>query len=339
MKGQTKIMTSLTITHLRFDCVATTTLKLGRAQVGDRLRNALASVMLRTICPERERGRTPTAEHVEHCPVCWLLAAEMDPGEVRRAYTLVPPLPAPDLLEPGERFSFVLTLVGRGQHFLPYFVLAVPEMGRSGVGPGRGQFELEAIWAVNPLTGAVQPVVEPGSRVVRVPEVALGWGEVAQAAERLDASLDGDALRVRFHTPTRLVAGDALVKMPDFGVFFQRLLERIDQLGQQFAGELPRAREEVAAFQNWSNQVRLVDAQTRWLEVKGWSGRRQQENWLSGFVGTATYRTGEWEPLLPWLVLGQAVQVGKFTVKGNGLFEIVPRGGEAGYWQRGMAAR
>ena len=42
------------------------------------------------------------------------------------------------LYKPGERFEFGLTLFGRALQFLPYFVLAVPEMGRLGVGPGRG---------------------------------------------------------------------------------------------------------------------------------------------------------------------------------------------------------
>ena len=76
--------TMLRITHLRFDCVARQTIKLGREMAGDRLRNGLASVVLQAVCPERKRGREPTPEHAVICPACWLLAANIDPGEVRR---------------------------------------------------------------------------------------------------------------------------------------------------------------------------------------------------------------------------------------------------------------
>ena len=52
--------TNLTLTHLRFDVVARGTVRLGGADAGNRLRNALAGVMLRAVCPERERGRVPS---------------------------------------------------------------------------------------------------------------------------------------------------------------------------------------------------------------------------------------------------------------------------------------
>lgn len=322
--------TPLTLLHLRFDLIARTPIKLGRERAGDRLRNALAAVMLRTVCPEMAVGRRPAPAHVATCPACWLLAAEVDPGQVRRAYSLVPPLPPLDIVAPGERFSFVLTLFGDGIGFLPYFILAVPEMGRVGVGPGRGRFDLEAVWAVDPFAPRFEPVVEPGSLVVRVPQTTVGWAQVEAAAARLRPLLaDGADLPLRFLTPTRLVEGDALIKQPDFGVFFQRLLHRIDQVAGQFAGAPRRDPAEVAALHALADQVRLVDARARWVELWSWSGRTQRKSPMGGFVGHASYRAAEWADLLPWLLLGQGLQVGKLTVKGNGAFEIALAGG---YW-------
>jgi hypothetical protein len=76
-----------------------------------------------------------------------------------------------------------------------------------------------------------------------------------------------------------------------------------------------------------ADQVRLVDANTRYLDLWNWSGRQQQKSPVGGFVGTATYRTPDW---LSW---GQAVQVGKLTIKGNGAYEMVTPDG-SGYWQQ-----
>jgi len=49
-------------------------------------------------------------------------------------------------LEPGAVFDFHITLFGEAARYLPYFVLAVPETGRTGLGPGRGRFALKTIY-------------------------------------------------------------------------------------------------------------------------------------------------------------------------------------------------
>jgi hypothetical protein len=326
--------TPLTLTHLRFHLIARSPINLGGHQAGERLRDALASVMLRAICPETRRGQKPSPEHAAVCPACWLLAADVNPGEVRRVYSLVPPHPAVELVEPGERFSFVLTLFGQGFQYLPYFVLAVPEMGRVGVGPGRGRFDLESIQALNPLAGEVQAVLEAGENVVRVPDGRIDWETALTAARALYPALEenGGNLSLQFLTPTRLIESRALVKTPDFGVFFQRLLQRIDQLAQQHAGDQRRSPEQIESLHALADRVRMVDAQMAWVDIWGPSGRTGNRTPLGGFVGSATYRARDWEPLLPWLLLGQGVQVGKVTVKGNGVFQIILPG-IPGYWE------
>ena len=326
--------TSLTLTHLRFDAVACTPVKLGEQQAGERLRDALAQVMLRTVCPETHRTQKPSPEHAAACPACWLLAAEVDPGEVRRAYALVPPHPAPDLIAPGKAFSFVLTLFGQGFQYLPYFVLAVPEMGRIGVGPGRGQFELQAIWNMHPLSGQVEAVLRPGEKVVRVPQGRLDWQAVQEAANGWnEREHPGKSLKIQFLTPTRLVDDGCLVKSPDFGVFFRRLLQRIDQLGQQYAAEARRSPEEVTRLNSLADQVRLVEAEVGWVDLWGPSNRTGRPTPMGGFMGWASYRARDWKPLLPWLLLGQATQVGKLAVKGNGAYQLVLPG-RPGYWEQ-----
>ena len=52
---------------------------------------------------------------------------------------------------------------------------------------------------------------------------------------------------------------------------------------------------------------------------------------MGGFVGYAVYRSKDWNRLLPFLLLGQGVQVGKLTAKGNGVFQV-ERSEMRGYW-------
>ena len=324
----------LTLTHLRFDCIAQETVKLNDHRAGDYLRNALASVMLRSVCPETRRDEKPTPEHAAVCPVCWLLAAEIEPGRVHRAYALVPPIPPRQIISPGERFSFVLTLFGEdGFSFLSYLVLAVPEISRGGIGPGRGRFALDTIWASNPLTNQVEPVLLPGQNLVRVPELSINWDDIESATRVYLCAIKGDdTLTIYFQTPTRLVQAKKLLRAPDFGVFFRRLLKRIDELSGQFARQPRRPRDDIDFLHALADRVRLVDTKVRWVDLKSFSGRTRRHTPMGGFVGTATYHSLDWDTLLPWLILGQGTQVGKVTVKGNGVYEIMLPGVE-NYWQ------
>lgn len=332
----------LTTVRLRFHCQAESPLHLGGWQAGSNLRGALLNVMTRATCaassltpsPSPQSGRggkrlsgEELAAHTATCPVCWLVQAHEQPGQERRGYTVIPPLNGPEVLEAGQAFTFWITLFGEAVEYLPYFALAVPEAGRSGVGYGwpRGRFSLRQVWAERLLEDDWQVLAELG-HVFYPPEHPVGHGEVLGLAGRLSGQLEGQRARVKitFLTPLRLVEDQKLVKSPDFGVFFARLLERVDFLAKQFGGGYARPVEERERLWAAANRVRLVESQTRWVEVASGSARTGEKTWLSGLVGPAVYSTTleDWDVLFPWLVWGQLTQVGKDTAKGNGVFVV-----------------
>jgi CRISPR/Cas system endoribonuclease Cas6 (RAMP superfamily) len=108
----------------------------------------------------------------------------------------------------------------------------------------------------------------------------------------------------------------------------RRLLERLDALRGTYAGESPVPdREHLVAL---ADGVRLVQDFTHWLEVKSRSQRLSRATHVSGFVGMATYEAEPetWEALLPYLLWGQEVHVGKNATKGDGWYEVrVANGG------------
>jgi hypothetical protein len=324
----------LAITHLRFTCQAITPVDLPAYRAGGQLRGALGNVMRRAYCPEAcfGNGKPPTPEHVAVCPVCWLMAANEHPGEERRGYALWPPVAyaaqadrAAQPFAPGERFDFGLSLYGDTLRLLPYFLLTVAEVGREGVGLGRGTFALRQVCALDPLLGGQESVLAEGESLIHTPSLQVGAAQVQAATQRVLAQVGRTGrLGLRFHTPMRLVADEQLVKAPDFGVLFTRLLERIDQLERQYAGGGRRDEAERQGLLACANRVRLAEARTQWVEIRSGSTRRGEPSWISGFVGEASYLAPVevWQPLLPWLVWGQLTQVGKDVVKGNGAYQI-----------------
>lgn len=317
----------LTYLRLRFDCTVETITDLGGIRAGSNLRGALLNVMRRAVCDSPDSSEP---HHATQCPVCWLSAANERPGMERRGYTLTPPLPVTGRLPKGDRFAFHITLFGEALRYLPYFVLAVPEVGRSGVGPGRGRFKLDSIWAEYPL-GIDWPVLRPKEKLVCPPGQAADHAGILRAASSMLQAWPAElplgkplTARIDFLTPLRLIVDDRLLKSPDFGAFFAHVLRRIDDLAIQHAGAEQRSPEERQRLWNLANQVRLVESQASWEDVPSWSSRTGQQTWISGMVGPAWYVATRdvWHELLPWILWGEVTQVGKDTAKGNGVYRL-----------------
>lgn len=329
-------MTSLLFTHLRFTATAVTDVVLGGHYAGNNLRNALANTMLHATCPEQQRDLKPTAEHAARCPVCWLLAAEVDPGSVVRAYAVIPPQPPRQVVPAGEHFSFGLTLFGHGWRYFPYVVLAANEMGRGGVGSGRregkGRFRLEQIASMNPLNGLHNELLKRGETLVKIAPAPVSFADSKATASVLAECLaqNGGRLTIRFHSPLRLVEKGTTLRTADFAVLFKRLLYRIDDLSRQFAAGERRPAAQVMTFERLAERVTLLEDQTEWVELWSWSGRKQDRTPVGGLVGSVTYHAEDWDQLLPWLIFGQGTQLGKSTVKGLGVYSIVDL--RPGYW-------
>jgi len=328
----------LIVHHLWFTTEATTPIYLP-AESGSAIRGALVTALRQHFCPDAalrsESSRVEAdAEHRAICPVCWLIALEDASGErgqnVQRPYT-VEPLPLPTgRIEPGQPLAFGVSLVGRAINLFPYLILAVPEMGRFGLGQfdprqgSRGRFLLGAVNAINPLSGVQQPLLAGGTQV-QMPANPVTSPQIATAASALGEldRVQGNRLALRFHTPTRIVADSHLVRGPAFLPLFQRLLERVEGLVRYYtaweSGPVVPDREELLAL---ANRVETVVDETVWTEAISGSRRLGRATPVSGYRGRAVYRASDWRPLLPWLLWGQSLHVGKNAVKGDGWFTV-----------------
>jgi hypothetical protein len=201
------------------------------------------------------------------------------------------------------------------------------ENAEDGAGKRRGQCCLRRVWAVNPVTGEMTPVMMEGEKRVQVPDVPATEGDVAGLTTATVARMEERGrVRISFRTPTRIVEAGRLVKRPWLGPLMRRLIERLDALRGAYAGLPPLAeREQISAL---ADQVRLVEDRTQWTEVQSRSGRLGRSTWVSGYLGEATYETSRaaWEVLLPPLLWGQAAHVGKNATKGNGWYRLETRG-------------
>ena len=335
----------LTIHHLTFHCRAQEPI-LWHSFKGSAVRGAFADVLRRTFCPQGPgaSGREDADSlHAAVCPVCQLLAMPQEEdadGDLRRPYAVRPPLDKRTRYAADQPFAFTVTLFGGHLDYLPYLALGAEGMGTSGIGRKddrgrRGRFTIEAITSTNPLTKAIAMLMKPGERMVHAVTAAVDNAHVTTAAAELADRLQAadNRLTINFSTPTRLIKGQGKISAPEPFQLIKNMALRILDLSAQYGGGRPttdlqrngatgRALELKRDLFPCADAVALVNDETRWWDVSGYSGRLQQTQRLGGFIGSATYTAPDWGPLLPWLLWATQVQVGKNTVKGCGVFEL-----------------
>jgi CRISPR-associated endoribonuclease Cas6 len=246
-------------------------------------------------------------------PVAWLLRLEDDEKtggkDAPRPLALRPP---PTLN--AVQHTFTIALYGRGCDLTPMILSAADAMGGVGIGRGRQKTWLVAVNLRDPLTGQLTPLIDrQGKQIATLPLPTS-----PEVYTRFAALLASDSLTVRFITPTRIVAKGELCRQPTLRPWTQRLLERIRTMSELYADPVWIPFNDLLTA---ADHVVLVKDETRWQEL--WSHSRMDGMYkpLSGFVGTAHY-SGDVSALLPYLLVGQALQVGKNTIKGCGWYEI-----------------
>lgn len=314
-----QMMHGLTANQLRFVVRAEDTLAFG-TQPGSALRGALYSTLIDLFCDPN----MPDALSATH-PIHWLLAREDFAGErgenVPRPITAEPPK-GRNQFERGDTLVFGLTLIGGARDMLPYIVRAVAEMGKRGIGKGRGCYTLLSIKERCPLLDTERRLMQDNT--VQTPRLAVTPARVADSVD----SLRPDQMTLRFYTPTRLIADGHLVKQFDMVTFIKRIVERCQSLVTYYAESEVAVQRDAwqTLYQTLTESaasVAILRDQTRWVEA--YSGSKRQNRWtpISGFVGEVTI-AGDLRPLQPWILWGAVLHVGKNAVKGNGWYDVIP---------------
>jgi hypothetical protein len=313
-------MHDFTARHFAFLCEAITPIKLG-AQPGTAIRGALYHTMIAMFSPNDPVPNIPLD------PVRALLAAEDDSHtrgrDIPRAFSIEPPSSYAQI-EPKQRFSFGVSMFGKVDALMPYIFRAVPEMGKAGIGAGRGKFRLIRINETNPLNNTRRVIMQ--HRRINEPLLLITHQKIQEEA-RIRHS---DEVTLNFITPMRLIEGGRLVHKPKLAPLLRRLIERAQSLNEHYAPmpEVNATRERwkmewqrmSAIGDQIDEQAPLLD-ETEWINIESYSRARGRSTPIGGFVGKARWRIESLDVLI-WLLWGQSLHVGKNVAKGDGYFRV-----------------
>lgn len=260
-------------------------------------------------------------------------------------FVIEPPLDGRRTYAAGERLEFGLTLIGRGIDYLPYFIVAFEELGRTtGLGRARGKFRLAEVWGESRNGGPDDWITiyagerrllrddfrirtgaellpsndhDSRSRPFAVHDHAHDHSHVSAHAH--DHAHDHGSLTIEFLTPTRLKFENSLTSDLEFHILIRNLLRRLSVLSYFHCGR--RLDLDFKGLIERAKQVETVSRSLRWVDWERYSARQETTMLMGGFVGTAEFR-GALAEFVPLLKLGEVVHVGKGTVFGLGLFQL-----------------
>lgn len=218
----------------------------------------------------------------------------------------------------GELLTFELTLVGRGIDHLPHFIGVFRELGKTGLGRGRGKYHLVKVDAITPFASQnAESIYHSKDERLRTTDLDVTGLSVKDYA----ATLPGDQITLSFLAPTRLKRkGKWMFDGPPFDVLIRTLLSRISSLSYFHCGEEMQA--DFRDLVDRAAKVTIASSDTHWEDWERFSGRQKQRIKMGGLMGQVTYQ-GDLTPYLSLLALGELVHVGKGTVFGNGQYQII----------------
>jgi len=294
---------------------------------GSVLRGGFGSAFRRVACAQRARDCLGCLVRPV-CPYAYVFETSPPPDstvlrnlqDVPRPFVIEPPEDDRTEYAPGDELDFGLVLIGRGVEYLPFFIAAFKELGRTGIGPLRAGFELVRVEQVK---GSRRWQLYDGEHsphalsLEAVRQACVGRPEVQARA----TTLSQRSLRVEFITHTRLKADNEMRSRPDFEVLVRAALRRASSLAYFHHGVALDL--DYHAVIERARQVRIARDETRWVHWRRYSNRQNASMDLGGIIGAVEY-SGNLHPFGELLVLSEMVHIGKNATFGLGRIRVLP---------------
>lgn len=291
---------------------------------GSTLRGGFGHSFRRVCCTMRDQ-ECKTCMLNQTCPYAYIfetpkvngMEVQHQASNLPHPFVIEPPATEQTEFQAGDDFEIGLVLFGKSVSFLPYFVYTFDQMGRMGLGKGRGKFELTAVYAMNDLASQQKEQIYDSKS-----QMLNGNFKVWNLSDILTniSIAQVDTLAIQLVTPTRILHKNRLVRNIPYDLLIRTLLRRISLLGRihcESDWDLPYK----DILDHAINHVKLVNSNTSWYDWERYSNRQRTRMKMGGIVGTLSY-AGDLAPFMPLIVLGQFTHIGKNTTFGLGKYVV-----------------
>ncbi|MBI5326725.1 MAG: CRISPR system precrRNA processing endoribonuclease RAMP protein Cas6 [Deltaproteobacteria bacterium] len=232
---------------------------------------------------------------------------------IQHPFVIEPPLEKKTTYLPGETLLFNLLLIGRATEYLPYFIYTFDELGKLGIGKGRGKYELLEVKHLM-TDGRYEPIYSSNDRTLK------GSCNILTASDIMRAKKENiKTLRLNFLTPLRIISDGDLVVDFKFHHLIRSLLRRVSTLSYFHCGK--RLELDFKGLIERAEKIETVSSELKWYDWERYSARQDVRMKMGGLIGKIDFK-GNMEEFMPLIRLGEFIHAGKGTSFGLGKYEI-----------------
>jgi len=298
---------------------------------GNTLRSGFGAQLRSLVCIHRSADGARDTAVCERCPLqkacIYDYFYNSHPREDGRVLRKQSDIPRPFVFDPplagrhsaGSAADFRFTLIGKGVEHLPYFLLAIRNLGESGMSRGYrlgyGKFRIESVDCIG--FGTRNNIFSGDTVFNRA--IPMSYQKMLKAS----SEHRGD-LTLRFTTPAQIKEVDRFTAAPSFRGLISRLLFRANALAEFYGSGMLYDNEQVLAILGTCRQVSIARASTEEIRTRRYFHKQKmkKQNLPPFFVGEITYRGEFPREIMALLELGRLIHVGKMATFGNGMYEV-----------------
>ena len=299
---------------------------------GNTLRSGFGAHLRSLVCAQRAGAGGQDAAGCEDCPLQRVCVYDYfynsSPPEGVKVLRKQSDIPRPFVFDPpisgrhsaGSATDFRFTLIGRGVEYLPYFLLALRNLGESGMSKGYrlgyGKFHIETVDSIG--YGTRNNIFSGDTVFNRA--ISLSYQEMLKGS----AEHRGD-LTIRFLTPAQIKEDDRFTAAPSFRGLMSKMLFRANALAEFYGSGMLYDNEQVLALLGACRSVSIVRAKTEEIRAERYFHKQsmKKQHLPPFFAGEITYQGEFPQEIMALLELGRLIHVGKMATFGNGMYEIV----------------
>ncbi len=230
-------------------------------------------------------------------------------------FVIEPPLTGMTRFNTGDLFDFNIILFGEVNKKISYFIYALNEMGKIGVGKkinhSRGRFELETV-------SLDQNIIynKSDKKISLKKSSRLNF----EGLYRLpDKSRGNTSLTLILETPLRLKFKNRLNADLPFHILVRAMLRRVSSLLESYGQGEPDI--DYKGLVKRAENIMISSNNIEWFDWKRYSSRQNAKMLMGGITGSIIYK-GELDEYLPFVNFCSKTHIGKQTAFGLGKFRF-----------------
>lgn len=221
-------------------------------------------------------------------------------------YIILPPINYKTEYLPMDNLSFQLTLLGRCTTYIHYFIHAINEIMKLGLGVDRKKFQVESITDID----EEKYILKDGR---------LFWENISTKSLTY-RKRDTNTVTFEFITPLRLINEGKVTDQITFHLILRNILRRISTISYYYTDS--HKDYDYKAILEKAKEIGNASEQLAWNDLKRYSNRVKKKMFMGGVTGKVTF-TGEITDFIPFIEAGRILHIGKNCTMGLGHYKTI----------------